>query len=131
MDKEISRKPSNRPNISSRALNFARTKIAVEINKNFFEVIMAKGFDKISLEILKRKKNLRIIDISKIKYKEQMSIKSFDGSFLIQNKNNKIVKKKNFKCVTKLKPNKKELSEIEFVFNISKYVKSVSWHHIK
>ena len=31
-------------------------KIAVEINKNFFEVIMAKGFDKISLEILKRKK---------------------------------------------------------------------------
>tara|TARA_Y100001958_G_scaffold158515_1_gene156622 strand:- start:1369 stop:2919 length:1551 start_codon:yes stop_codon:yes gene_type:complete len=99
-------------------------KIAEEITKNFLEIVLSNGFDKESLKILKRKKNLRIIDISKFKYKDQMSIKSFDGSFLIQNKNSKIVKKKDFKCVTKLKPNKKELSEIEFAFNISKYVKS-------
>ncbi len=99
-------------------------KIAQEITKNFLEVILSNGFDKESLKILKRKKNLRIIDISKFEYKNEMSIKSFDGSFLIQNKNNKIVKKSELKCVTKLKPNKKELSEIEFAFNISKYVKS-------
>ena len=99
-------------------------KVAKEITNNFLEVILSNGFDKESLKILKRKKNLRIIDISKFKYKDQMSIKSFDGSFLIQNKNSKIVKKGDFKCVTKLKPNKKELSEIEFAFNISKYVKS-------
>ena len=53
-----------------------------------------------------------------------MSIKSFNGSFLVQNKNNKIVKRRDFKCVTKLKPSKKELAEIEFAFNVSKYVKS-------
>ena len=99
-------------------------KVANEITKNFLEVILSNGFDKDSLKILKRKKNLRIIDISKFKYKDQMSIKSFDGSFLVQNKNNKIVKKENLKCVTKLKPNRKELSEIEFAFNLSKYVKS-------
>ena len=99
-------------------------KVAKEITKNFLEVILSNGFEKESLKILKRKKNLRIIDISKFKYKNQMSIKSFDGSFLIQNKNSKIVKKKDLKCVTKLKPNKKELSEIEFAFNLSKYVKS-------
>ena len=99
-------------------------KVANEITKNFLEVILSNGFDKESLKILKRKKNLRIIDISKFKYKDQMSIKSFDGSFLVQNKNNKIVKKENLKCVTKLKPNRKELSEIEFAFNLSKYVKS-------
>ncbi len=99
-------------------------KIANEITKNFLEVILSNGFDKDSLKILKRKKNLRIIDISKFKTKDQMSVKTFDGSFLIQNKNDKIVKKREFKCVTKLKPNKRELSEIEFAFNISKYVKS-------
>ena len=99
-------------------------KVAKEITKNFLEVILSNGFEKESLKILKRKKNLRIIDISKFKYKNQMSIKSFDGSFLVQNKNSKIVKKKDLKCVTKLKPNKKELSEIEFAFNLSKYVKS-------
>ena len=99
-------------------------KIAREITKNFLEVVLSKGFDKESLKILKKKKNLRIIDISNFKHKNQMSIKSFDSSFLIQNKNDEIVKKKNFKCVTKLKPSKKELAEIEFAFNISKYVKS-------
>ena len=40
-------------------------KIALDITKNFLEVILAKGFDTEALKILKRKKNLRILDISK------------------------------------------------------------------
>ena len=99
-------------------------KIAVEIKKNFLEVLLAKGFDKDSLKILKGKKNLRIIDISKFNLKNVTTIKSFDGSFLLQTKDSIIVDKKKLKCVTKLKPSKKELAEIQFAFNISKYVKS-------
>jgi phosphoribosylaminoimidazolecarboxamide formyltransferase/IMP cyclohydrolase len=99
-------------------------KIAVEVNKNFLEVIMAKGFNKESLDILKRKKNLRIIDITKFKLKNLTSVRSFDGSFLLQSKDNIILDRKKLKCVTKLKPNIKELSEIEFAFNICKHVKS-------
>ena len=85
---------------------------------------MAKGFDKESLKILKRKKNLRIIDISKYRSKNLTNFRSFDGSFLVQNKNNIIFDNKKIKCVTKLKPSKKELGEIKFAFNVSKYVKS-------
>ena len=99
-------------------------KIATEINKNFLEVILGKGFDKESLEILKRKKNLRVIDISNFKLKNLTSIKSFDGSFLVQSKDSILVDKKKLKCVTKLKPNKKEIAEIQFAFNVCKYVKS-------
>jgi len=99
-------------------------KIACEISKNFLEVILANGFDKDSLEVLKRKKNLRIIDISNFKLKNIISIKSFDRSFLLQSKDNIILDKKKLKCVTKLKPNKKELAEIQFAFNICKHVKS-------
>ena len=99
-------------------------KIASEINKNFLEVILAKGFDKKSLEILKSKKNLRVIDISNFKLKSLTAIKSFDGSFLAQSKDNIIIDKKKLKCVTKLKPNKKELAEIQFAFDICKHVKS-------
>ena len=98
--------------------------IAKELNKNFIEVIMAKGFDKNSMGILKKKKNLRIIDISKYESKNLTNLKSFDGSFMIQNKNKIIFDNKRVKCVTKLKPTKKELEEIKFAFNISKYVKS-------
>ena len=99
-------------------------KIASEINKNFLEVLLAKGFDRESLKILKRKKNLRIIDISNFKFKNLTSVKSFDKSFLIQSKDNIVIDKKKLKCVTKLKPNKKELAEVQFAFNISKHVKS-------
>ena len=69
-------------------------KIASEINKNFLEVILAKGFDGESLKILKRKKNLRIIDISDFKTKNLTSIKSFDGSFLVQGKDLIVIDKK-------------------------------------
>ena len=99
-------------------------KIAVEINKNFLEVVLAKGFEKESLKILKKKKNLRIIDISNFKLKNNTSLKSFDGSFLLQSRDNIVMEKKKLKCVTKLKPTKKELAEIKFAFNICKHVKS-------
>ena len=99
-------------------------KIAEEINKNFLEVILAKKFDKNALNILKKKKNLRIIDISKFKLKNLTTIKSFDGSFLLQTKDQIILNKKKLQCVTKIKPTKKELVEIEFAFNICKHVKS-------
>ena len=99
-------------------------KIASEINKNFLEVILAKGFDGESLKILKRKKNLRIIDISNFKHKNLTTIKSFDGSFLVQSKDLAIIDKKKLKCVTKLKPNKRDMADIQFAFNICKHVKS-------
>jgi len=99
-------------------------KIAIEINKNFLEVLLAVGFEKDALEVLKRKKNLRIIDISDFKIKNHTSVKSFEGSFLIQSKDNIILDKKKLKCVTKLKPSKKELAEIHFAYNICKHVKS-------
>ena len=99
-------------------------KLASEISKNFLEVLLAKGFDKDSLKILKRKKNLRIIDISNFKIRNLTSVKSFDGSFLVQSKDNVVIDRKKIKCVTKLKPSKKELAEIQFAFNVSKYVKS-------
>jgi phosphoribosylaminoimidazolecarboxamide formyltransferase/IMP cyclohydrolase len=107
------------------ACNFKINKIVANaISKNFLEVILASGFDKDALNILKKKKNLRIIDISKYKSKNKTILKTFDNSFLMQEKDNLIFNKKNLKFVTRKKPTKNELREIEFAFNISKYVKS-------
>ena len=107
------------------ACNFIITKkIALEISKKFLEVILAKGFEKEALMLLKKKKNLRIIDIKKFKLKNFTSIKILDGSFLLQSKDKIVFDKKKLKFVTKLKPTKKELNEIEFAFNICKYIKS-------
>ena len=109
------------------ACNFKiKKKIALEISKKFIEVILAKGFDKESLKIFKKKKNLRVIDISNFKYGKNSPIKNFNNSFLVQGRDIEVLDNKKLKCVTKLKPNKKELSEIKFAFNICKYAKSNS-----
>ena len=99
-------------------------KIAEEISKNFLEVILANGFDKDALEIIKRKKNLRVIDITGFSLKNTTSVKLFDSSFLLQGKDKLVLDKKKLKCVTRLKPTKEEMEEIIFAFNICKHVKS-------
>ncbi len=99
-------------------------KIALEINKTFFEVILAKGFDKKALKILKKKKNMRVIDISKISYNSDTTTKIFDDSFLLQEKDKTVFDRKKLKFVTKIKPTKSEIKDIEFAFRICKYVKS-------
>tara|TARA_B100000767_G_C19725219_1_gene519172 strand:- start:19 stop:1569 length:1551 start_codon:yes stop_codon:yes gene_type:complete len=107
------------------ACNFRiNKKIAEEMHKKFLEVVLAKGFEKDALSVLSKKKNLRIIDISKYKQTNQTTLKTFDGTFLVQEKDKLIFNKKDLKFVTKNKPTLKELKEIEFAFNISKYVKS-------
>ena len=100
------------------------SKIALEISKTFFEVILAKGFDKKALSLLKKKKNMRVIDISKFNYESKTTGKFFDSSFLLQEKDDLVFQKKGLKCVTKNKPSSKELKDIEFAFKVCKYVKS-------
>jgi phosphoribosylaminoimidazolecarboxamide formyltransferase/IMP cyclohydrolase len=101
-------------------------KIAKKMSSVFFEVILARGFNKEALRILRSKKNLRLVDTSKFKYKKNYQIKYFDTSFLLQEKNQKVFDMKKLKFVTKLKPTKKELRYAQFAFNICKFVKSNS-----
>jgi len=107
------------------ACNFIiNKKIAKELSKTFFEVILAKKFKKDSLKILQSRKNLILIDISKFKIKSNDQIRYFDNSFLVQDKNDKIFDYKRLRFVTNLKPSKKDLKEAEFAMNICKFVKS-------
>ena len=109
------------------ACNFKiNKKIAKEISNTFFEVILAKKFDKDASKIFKSKKNLILIDISKFKEKKKYQIKYFDNSFLIQDKNKKNFDLKNLKYVTNLKPTKQELKFAEFSMDICKFAKSNS-----
>ncbi len=99
-------------------------KIALEFNKIFLEVIIALGFDKDSLKILKKKKNLRLIDASKLSEQNFDNITSHFDSLLLQSEDNKIFTKDNFKVVSKIKPTKKNLNDMLFAFNVCRNVKS-------
>ena len=98
--------------------------LAKEINKMFLEVVVANGFEKNALKVLKNKKNLRIINANNLNKENFINIKSNFDTFLTQTPDTKIFNKKNFKVVSKVKPSRKILKNLIFAFNISKYVKS-------
>ena len=67
---------------------------------------------------------LRIIDSNKIKLNNLENIISNFNSFLIQEPDNKVFIKNDFKVVSKRKPSRKTYKNLIFAFNICRYVKS-------
>ena len=98
--------------------------LALKLCEIFFEVIIANGFDKDALKILKRKKNLRIIDANKVSFKNTQNIISSLNSILIQSTDLKILTRKDFKIVSKNKPSKDTMDNLIFAFNTCRFVKS-------
>ena len=98
--------------------------LALELNKMFLEVIIANGFENKALKILKKKKNLRIIDSNNLSLKNIDNFISNFNSILIQSPDINPFLKKNFKIVSKKKPSTIELKNLIFAFNICRFVKS-------
>jgi len=98
-------------------------KLALELNKIFFEIIISKGFEKKALKILKRKKNLRLIICKKFDLKNSQHYLFLADSFLSQDPNNILLEKK-LKVVTRKKPSAGQMESLKFAFNICKFVKS-------
>jgi len=98
--------------------------LALELNKIFLEVVIANGFEKEALKILKKKKNLRIIDANNLSFKKMHNFISNFNSILIQSADVNPFVKKNFKIVSKKKPSALEFKNLIFAFNICRFVKS-------
>ncbi|MDC1003550.1 bifunctional phosphoribosylaminoimidazolecarboxamide formyltransferase/IMP cyclohydrolase [Candidatus Pelagibacter sp.] len=98
--------------------------LASELNKLFLEVIIANGFDKDALKLLKKKKNLRLIDATNYSFKEILRFVSSNEELLIQTEDLKKFSKEDFKIVSKKKPTSKQMKDLIFAFNICRYVKS-------
>ena len=98
--------------------------LALELNKIFLEVVIANGFEKEALRILKKKKNLRIIDANNLAFENMYNFISNFNSILIQSTDINPFVKKNFKIVSKKKPSATELKNLIFAFNICKFVRS-------
>ena len=105
--------------------NFKISKnLAIELNKLFLEVIISNGFDKEALKLLKKKKNLRLVDATNYSYKEILRFVSSNEEFLVQTEDFNKFSKNDFKIVSKKKPNSKQMRNLIFAFNICRYTKS-------
>ena len=98
--------------------------LAIELNNIFLEVIIANGFDLEALKVLRKKKNLRLIDATNFVVKDFVRFNSANESILTQSNDIEKFSIKNFKVVSKKKPNKSQLKNLIFAFNVCRYVKS-------
>ena len=98
--------------------------LAIELNKMYLEVIVANGFDKNALKILRLKKNLRLIDASNFSFDEILRFNSMGSSILVQSEDKQMFSKNDFKVVSKRKPSKSQFDNLIFAFNVCRYVKS-------
>ena len=106
------------------AVNYKLDKAtALEMNKIFLEIVAAPDFDDDALEVLKKKKNLRILKLKNLEAKEaKYDIKYLEGKVLVQDLNTKMIDE--MKVVTNEMPTEAQLSDMEFGMKVVKYVKS-------
>ncbi|MCL1943668.1 MAG: bifunctional phosphoribosylaminoimidazolecarboxamide formyltransferase/IMP cyclohydrolase [Candidatus Azobacteroides sp.] len=96
---------------------------AEEIDKLFFEVIIAPDYEVDALEILTRKKN-RIILIRKKQDFPQKQFRSLLNGVLSQDKDLNVEREENLKVVTTEAPGRKEIEDLLFANKIVKHSKS-------
>ena len=94
---------------------------AEELNKTFLEIVMATDFDDDALEILRKKKNLRIIKIKNSVTDKQVWVK-IDGGMLVQNADDQF--STDIKQVTETAPTEEQRKALLFSQRVVKYVKS-------
>ena len=96
---------------------------ATEMNKIFLEIVAAPDFDDDALEILRKKKNLRVLKLKNLYANEaKYDIKYLEGKVLVQQLNKEMIKE--MKVVTNAEPTKEQLTDMEFGMKVVKYVKS-------
>ena len=98
---------------------------AEEMVKIFLEVVVAPGYTKEALDILRTKKNLRILELPEITKKPEgaWEMKKVVGGLLVQEYNNTILDG-DLKVVTKRAPSEKEMEDLLFTWRVVKHVKS-------
>lgn len=105
-------------------------KTAEKMNEIFLEIILAPDFDDDALEVLKKKKNRRLLKILKPDVSEFM-FKSIPGGVIVQNKDLTKLNEDEFKVVTKRNFSSDELRDLKLAWIVCKHTKSNAIIYVK
>ncbi|MDI3533788.1 MAG: phosphoribosylaminoimidazolecarboxamide formyltransferase / cyclohydrolase [Thermosediminibacterales bacterium] len=103
-------------------------KTAEEINKIFIEIVVAPDFEPEALEVLKQKKNIRLLRLEDLQYstreQETLDMKRVAGGLLVQEADVVDLDKEKLKVVTEKEPDEREWQDLFFGWKVVKHVKS-------
>ncbi len=99
--------------------------MAEEIDKIFVEAIIAPGYEDGAIEVLKNKKNIRIMELPEwIKESKGYTCQWVTEGLLVQEKNTETTGRDDYEVQSQREPDEDELKAMEFGWKVVKHVKS-------
>lgn len=99
-------------------------RVAGTMNELFLEVIAAPEFESDALEILRKKKDRRLLKLAMNRPQAELDVRSAFGGFLVQTPDTKKTTASDVKTVTTKKPTNDELAALLFAWRVAKHVRS-------
>ncbi|MDF8369103.1 bifunctional phosphoribosylaminoimidazolecarboxamide formyltransferase/IMP cyclohydrolase [Weissella paramesenteroides] len=99
---------------------------AQKMHEIFLEIVIAPSFSAEALEILGKKKNIRLLqaDLSHRDEAERFETVTVSGGLLVQESDRQVEAVSDFKVVTKTQPTAEQLKALQFGQHVVKFVKS-------
>ncbi len=96
------------------------------LDKQFAEVIIAPAYDEDALAVFATKKNLRVINCGQWEDQAEpwLMYKRVSGGLLVQDADIDMLDVEHSKIVSKRKPTREELEDMQFAWKVGKWVKS-------
>jgi len=99
----------------------AAARAVVEI---FTEVVIAPSYEPAALQILKAKKNLRVLQVAGLIQSQRPEYKQISGGMLVQTSDRHRLMPEDLKVVTKRAPTQDETRDLIFAWTVCKHTKS-------
>jgi len=90
----------------------------------FIEVIIAPDYEEEALEVLRTRKNLRVLSAGEAKVAEGLDYKQISGGMLVQTRDTHRLRRDDLKIVSKRAPSEKEIDDLLFAWTVCKHTKS-------
>ena len=97
---------------------------AQEVVKIFTEVVIAPDYSAAALEILKTKKNLRVLRVVQETAKKKLEFRQISGGMLVQTADDHQLDPQQVKVVTTRAPSDEEMRALLFAWTVCKHTKS-------
>ena len=97
---------------------------AAAIAAHFLEVVIAPDVEPEALEILKQRKNLRVLKAPAARFDRDLELRSTAFGLLAQPPSSRALKESDVEVVTKRAPTAQELKDLLFAWRVAKWVKS-------
>ena len=108
------------------AFNRTCTKeVSEAITSVFVEIVLAPGFEPEALDVFKKKKNLRVLEVGEFgKRSKKLEVRNINGGLLVQNTDTKILSKEDLTVVTRARPSEQDIETALFTWKVLRHAKS-------